>query len=847
MTVTGLGAALFAALALQAPAPGGGDPVTPPSLIEAITVSPVGPGRRDLPRVVLVEVTVDADGAPRDVALARGVGAPWDARALEAVARARFRPATRGGRPLAVRIVAPIEVGAPPSAAGVGRRPLEPTPTVTEGVEGVVLERGTRRPLAGLPVTLDDRETLTDPDGRFAFREVLPGSRRLAIPPFDHEAYEARVTAPASLTVRLTPTASRQYGTVIRGAGGATDDARIVVPMARAREVPGSSGDPIKVIESLPGVARPAAAGPGAGQISVRGSAPEDTLITLDGMPLFQLYHFGNIYSVLQDEWIQDIDYRPGGFSVEYGDAIGGFLGVTLADIPTDGVHGHVDLNIYHAAVLITAPVSDTWAVGAAFRRSWVDAILGAIVGDDQGFRFRTAPRYYDYQVRADHRPSPHTTWRLVAFGSDDLLSLLQDAPDPSDPDATGFRLRRFFHQVQGTVRTRLSDDLLFFGGLSTSYQRLELSPGGDAFSLTFDPVTLRADLDWRQSPTLRLRGGLLAEATRYLVEVSIPRPTKEGQVALPGAVRETIEATESGIAGRFGLYGEAVWRLAPALTLVGGLRLDAWLGTFEAAAPAARLALTWDAAAATRLSVSGGVTHQAPPPDEWAETTGNPGIGPERAAYVNAGVRQELGDLVSVELQGFYKALDQLVSPTGAPLGPIYDNAGAGEIVGGELLVRLAHPIVDGWVAYTLSRSRRTDRPGQPDRAFSFDQTHVLALVAGVQLGAGWRAGARFRYATGNPFTPLEPAYFDAGSDVWVPRAAAAPFTRRVADFVQLDLRVDKTILFDTWRLQLYLELNNATNRANVEAVGYSRDFTRREDIESLPITPSIGVRGSF
>ena len=153
----------------------------------------------------------------------------------------------------------------------------------------------------------------------------------------------------------------------------------------------------------------------------------------------------------------------------------------------------------------------------------------------------------------------------------------------------------------------------------------------------------------------------------------------------------------------------------------------------------------------------------------------------------------------------------------------------------------------VDAWVAYTLSRSRRVDRPGEPERFFSFDQTHVLSLVAGVQLGAGWRFGTRLRYATGNPFTPLEPAYFDAGADVWIPRAAAAPLSARAGAFFQLDLRIDKTFLFDDWRLDLYLEVNNASNRANIEAIQYADDYRSRDDITSLPLTPSLGIRGSF
>lgn len=832
----------------RADAPADAPPeVVPPTLAVPAPRLEATLRRRDLAIAPAVEVTVGADGVPRDIVVTAGPGPAAAAAIIAAVEALRFNPATVDGQPAPVR----LEIALPTDVApwqGLARRAPEAPPPPRDALVGQVLERGTRAPLAGLPVVLDDgaRETLTDPDGRFAFEAVREGARRLTIPAFDHAPYDAVVDVPSEpLLIRLDPRPSRAYRTLVQGRAGA-DAARVVVPMERAREVPGSSGDPIKVLESLPGVARPPAAGPGAGQISIRGSAPEDTRFYVDGLPLFQLYHFGNIYSVLQDTWIRAIDYRPGGFSAEYGDATGGLLDVALADVATDGVHGHVDVNIYHVAALVTAPIGDRWAVGAAVRRSWVDSILSAVVDGDSA-RFSTAPRYYDYQARADYRPSDRATLRLLAFGSDDQLALIRDAPDPADPTSRGFALSRSFHQFQGTWTQQLTDELGLRLGLATSYQRLTVAPGDTRFDLTFDPVTLRAALAWRGSPRLSVRGGVDAQVTRFKVDANVPAPTKEGQVPLPGASQEVIRATEEGFTSDFAGWGEVTWRPLEALTAVAGLRLTTWVGGFDAAALDPRVTVTWDVDADTALSLAGGLNHQAPAPDETSAAFGNPDLDPERAAYVNVGVRRRVGDFLEVDLQGFYKVLDDLVSPTDAFDGPPLDSAGTGWIAGAELLVRLTTPTVDGWLSYTLSRSRRTDRPGGEERFYSADQTHVVALVAGVALGAGWRLGTRVRYATGNPFTPLEAAYFDASSDVYVPTAAARALSRRLQPFFQLDLRVDKRFVFDVWQLELYLELSNATNRGNIEQVGYNYDYSAREDIVGLPILPSLGVRASW
>ena len=76
---------------------------------------------------------------------------------------------------------------------------------------------------------------------------------------------------------------------------------------------------------------------------------------------------------------------------------------------------------------------------------------------------------------------------------------------------------------------------------------------------------------------------------------------------------------------------------------------------------------------------------------------------------------------------------------------------------------------------------------------------------------------------------------------------ASPLEIARYTEEFYQLDIRIDKTFVFDDWSLKLYLELSNATNRANIEQVGYSFDYSTRSDIVGLPIVPGLGIRATF
>ena len=63
------------------------------------------------------------------------------------------------------------------------------------------------------------------------------------------------------------------------------------------------------------------------------------------------------------------------------------------------------------------------------------------------------------------------------------------------------------------------------------------------------------------------------------------------------------------------------------------------------------------------------------------------------------------------------------------------------------------------------------------------------------------------------------------------------------IADFVQLDLRVDRTWRRPWGTIALYVDLQNVTNRLNPEGVTYDEDYSHLRYTRGLPIFPAIGV----
>jgi len=151
------------------------------------------------------------------------------------------------------------------------------------------------------------------------------------------------------------------------------------------------------------------------------------------------------------------------------------------------------------------------------------------------------------------------------------------------------------------------------------------------------------------------------------------------------------------------------------------------------------------------------------------------------------------------------------------------------------------------GWIAYTLSKSERYNRREKKYSLYNRDQTHNLQLVASVRLDRQWEAGVRARFVSGNPSTPVVGSVFDATSRFYRPLTGAENSTRE-DPFFQVDIRIDKKIVFDRWMLSVYLDMQNILVflYQSPEFTVYNYDYTQTTSISS-PFIPSLGIRAEF
>ena len=854
----------------------------PPRLVHFVeAVLPTAPGARREGEVVL-SIDVDETGKVGAVEVTKPAGGEagevLDQAAVVAARQFVFTPGEADGHPVPVRITYSYRFVLKPDL-----RPLTPpapngpqpphAPTVP--LSGTVRRRGDRAAVAGAVALVsvapgDERRAVTDEQGRFSFAALPVGEHKLvlrgaAILPVDvtvalHEG--------KSTELSLFVDVKERYASTVRGQRAVVETVEQTLTTAEIQRIPGTQGDTLKAVQNLPGVAR---APFGIGLLPVWGSAPADTRVYVDGVNVPVLYHFGGLRSTVNSEMIDGLTFVPGGYQADHGLGLGGIVDVDTRRPRTDGLHGYAQMDLLDGSLMLEGPITKTLSFAVAGRRSWIDATLPLFTSST----FQLSPVYYDYQARLSWRPS--TSGRdvvdLFLFGSDDQLSLLarvkNDALDATVDSHTFFHrallswAHRFDRGRTLTVTSSVGYDAPF--GLGVAFGQTPTSLSERTFA-----YATRAVLRWPVTSTLRLDGGVDFEGNRWQVN----------RAGSPAAVTDLVSGTGAGGLGSNGGFSGAgsgyaiddltlyTNNIAPFVTATLAffgrrftvtpqfrLQVMTFAGyqgmpaSFARAfvSPEPRLALRYQLTPRVALKGAVGLYAQPPDPTAFSRDFGNPNILPEHGTQYVVGAEGELWPGLTAEIDLFWKNLRDLVVPGQNPGDPLLNNDGIGRAYGGEVLIRqnLGKRLF-GWLAYTLSRSERKDHPGQSWYPFEFDQTNILTVMLSYFLPRGFEVGARYRYVTGDPYTPVTGSFYDSVSDKYTP--LDGPMNgARLGPFNQLDLRVDKVFTFDRWRFSIYLDVQNVLRADNPEAVGYNYNYTIPHPITGLPLLPILGIRGDF
>ena len=800
-------------------------------------------------------VDLDDKGTVTEVQVTEPAGNGFDDAAVEAVKKFKFSPAEIDGKPAPVRIAYHYNFTLQEQQ---GPPPLPKEAVVT--LRGKVLQRGNREPLSAPTISVDEGAfgVTGSERGEFEVAGVPPGKHQVVViaAGFDRfateeEVVEGKVT---EVTYYVHKHVFSPYETVVRGQRERKDVARVELRQEEIRLVAGTGGDAFRVVQDLPGVAR---APYSFGLLIVRGGRPDDTRVYVDGVWIPIIFHFAGLVSVYNSDLLSSVTFQPGNFGAQNGRAVGGSVEAETRSPSKDAYHGYANISAIDTTLLAEGPIKGDWTFAAAGRISYVDLVLKAFL--PSSVQFATAPRYWDYQAKAEWAPKGPDRVTLQFFGAHDLLKLLLTNPAMIDPEGRAdVGMSEDFERLMGTWRhtfsPTVSNKLVLALGLDTGSSSVGADLKG---TISLWAAQLRETVTWEPTQWLTLEVGTDSYLGWYSNDVTRPPLPLPGEVPDPIVSRQVVHGVDAGFVFEPALFAEATLRPFATTRIVPGIRGD-YEGTLKYFTVDPRLAVFQQVVDGTVLKGAVGLYHQ--PPEfrlqQWTRTFGNPYLGAEQSLQAMIGLEQRIIEALSLDVQLYYKWMNNLEWPSaktvlrdGQMVLERYNNSGQGRSYGVEVLLR--HELSNsffGWISYSFSKSQRrsTDWTTDDWRLAQFDQPHHLIVVASYKWPYDIVTGLRFQWASGNLYTPYPNRVYDSDADIYMPIPGQF-WSQRGPDFISLDLRIDKRFVFKEWTINVFVDVQNVTNNKNPEFVLYNFDYTQTQYVRGMPIFPTIGLKAEF
>jgi hypothetical protein len=691
--------------------------------------------------------------------------------------------------------------------------------------------RGGSIPVAQARVTAGDQAAVSDADGRVLL-DLAPGTYHLRVEAEGYEVTEGDLTVPAGRVHLALRELAPPLEVVVEAFRPSSHAVRHAIDAELALETPGALDDSVRLVQSLPGVTTQREYSPGQSELSVRGSAPGDNRVYLDGVEVPYLYHYNQYASVFPTSQIGNLELFSSTFGAAYGDAVGAVVEAESRRERPERANGQANLNFVMAGGNLAAPLGEETWVSVAGRRSYLD------LAGDESSQYPVFPRFYDFAARLE-RGEGDEGQGLFVWGAGDGYTRAAGELDLLDPAEQG-RTGRFEHQRR----------FLITGGhhrWSSADQQgrvvLALVQAGRQGAL--DSGGQEDHRETTLSNRVDLRGGLTRafgweigselQLSRMALTVRDPGPEVLLVAEEAPALARGEPADGALLRALGGVYGTAHAQTGP-LRWMPGLRVSA-----DSTSPSVmvdpRFSANWRVADQTELSAAAGHYSQRPSSEQLFPGPGDPDLPTTRAWQAMVGLDQTVARRLELLVDLWGKSLrDPLALPVDAPPVALPQGRAAGLEIGTRYRLR---EVFFAWGWFGLG----TSQIGEPGafRPADADQRINVGLVSSWDIKRT-NLGLRWRYASGLPYTGVEGSLYDAGRDQWVPQPGPDNGERLPA-YTKVDLRVAHHFLLRRATLTTSFELWMVPPSATALYPAWNYDWTETQFVRGPPLLPLLGI----
>jgi outer membrane receptor for ferrienterochelin and colicin len=717
---------------------------------------------------------------------------------------------------------------------------------------------------------------------------------------FTKQRVQIELSGDTVLLIQLEP--GMEIGEVVIRSGvereelktSAISASRIVV--SDLEQLPALLGesDVMKMMEFLPGVQLGSEASTG---IVVRGGSPEQNLILLDGVPIYNSNHAFGLFSVFNSDAIKNLTLIKGGFPARYGGRLSSVIDVRMKEGSTQKLQGTVDIGTIASKLTLEGPVrksNSSFLLSA--RRTYVDLLL------PRKFRSKEdIPGFYFYDINAKINTRLKERDRIFLsfyLGRDRFFEEerytdpdygLYDNEDNSADWGNTIIQTRWNHVFSKRLFSNLS--LIF----STYNLDIDLREDvGDPYEIHTESALYQSgirdmschmDFDFYPSPTHDIKfganyiyhrfntGQLHKTAANYFLVDGEEVPAPSGNI-------DENKQNNPVYASEFRLYAEDDFSIGEKWFTNLGLHFSGFLvenSFYTSLEP--RLSSSYRISEKLALKAAYSrmkqylhlMTHSGMglPTDMWLPVTST--IKPQYSNQYTLGSVWYLNDNYKINLESYYKTLHQIYAYRSGVDYLAANNQwenniemGSGSSYGVELMFSKTNGKLGGWLSYTWSKTERVFEEINHGRPFpyKYDRTHQLSLVSTYRLTPGLTAGLTWIYATGMAYTMATEKFVSLYSLYgWnVPTSGEVEFidvidernNARMPDYHRMDLSLSYRKEYKHLAMVLNFSVYNAYNRFNPYLVYWEDEIGDEADrlqkqVALFSVIPSFSVRFIF
>lgn len=621
------------------------------------------------------------------------------------------------------------------------------------------------------------------------------------------------------------------------------------------RRSPGGFEDVIRALSVLPGVALVSS---GRNDLIVRGGAPSENLFLIDGFEVSNINHFGTQgasggpLSYVNLDFVRETSFSTGGFSSLYGDKLSSVLKIDLRNGRTDKLGGKATISASQFGFNLEGPISNNSSFFVSARRSYLDFIFKAA-----GFGF--VPEYYDVISKFNFRLDNNINISYLFVSAFDNVKYFNDTEDQR------FENSRVLGSDQIQYLTGISFQKLFENGfytifLSRNYVDYDASQRDSLLNPIFLNKSLEAENNFKTEVVLNLSnkteltfGGSIKDI-KFNTDIKLPSYfTTFGESLLIDSLKYRNRFFKSS------LFSNLSWMPSVQWLINIGLRFDNFNAIEKKNYLSPRFSIAYDITSEIKLTFSSGLYNQFPS-YIWLAEEFNRNLKAINVTQNIFGIEFRSSDDSKIKTEVFFKNYNNypasllrpylLLANTGAGYSGTEDNFssfgfdklvsdGKGNSKGIEISAqkKLSDIPLYGIFSLTYSQTKFTALDGI-ERNGSYDQTWLINLSGGYKFDEKWETSFKFRFATGQPYTPFN----SDGSQSIINYNSS-----RVKDLHSLDLRVDRRWFFSNFTLITYLDVQNIYNNKNGGFIRWNAREKKEENGGSIGILPSIGVSLEF